>query len=224
MKKTPARFGVLALVGFTQLCSYSCDQAIMPIQTEILEYYQATNIQYNLFFALDGFLMIVLCFFAGSLLHKNRLGIHKCLLISSSLIVVGNLMLATSAIQGIFGLALTGRVIAGTGLECQNVAIYAFIAIWFGQQNHGLALGVSVVSIRFGSVFSSYLIPLIQNTWNRLDISFGIMTGVAVLGLTSVIVISRIDAYNKRQVLSHLHRLDTLTQQYIEHHDTHHDG
>lgn len=78
------------------------------------------------------------------------------------------------------------------------MAVYAFIAIWFGHENHGLALGVSVVSIRLGSVLSSYLIPVIQGTWYRLDISFGIMTGVAVIGFLTVMTINRIDEYNKR--------------------------
>lgn len=118
MKYTKARYAIMALVGFIQLCSYSCDQAIVPIQTEILEFYNASNIEYNLFYALDGFLMIVLCFCAGSLLHKDRLGINTCLLIASAMIVVGNLLLSISAANGKFALALIGRVIAGTGLEC----------------------------------------------------------------------------------------------------------
>ena len=65
----------------------------MPVQTEILAFYQASNVAYNMFYALDGFLNIFLCFFAGSLLHENRLGVNKTMLIACSLIVIGNLML-----------------------------------------------------------------------------------------------------------------------------------
>ena len=105
----------------------------MPIQTEILLYYNANNIQYNLFYALDGFLMIGLCFVTGHLLHNDKLGINWCLAISSGMIVFGNFLLALSAVFQMFWLALVGRVIAGTGLECQNVAIYAFMALWFSR-------------------------------------------------------------------------------------------
>lgn len=97
LKKTNFRFVVLLLVGFIQLLSYTCDQAIMPIQTEIIAYFNANNIKYNLFFSLDGYLCIILCFCAGSLLHKDKLGINSCLLTSSLLIVCGNLCCCISA-------------------------------------------------------------------------------------------------------------------------------
>jgi dipeptide/tripeptide permease len=90
----------------------------MPIQTEILTYYKATNVQYNLFYALDGFLNIILCPFAGSLIHENKLGLNRSMILSCSFIVLGNLLLAVSSIKGTFFLALFGRVIAGCGLEC----------------------------------------------------------------------------------------------------------
>ena len=183
----------------------------MPVQTEILDYYSASNIAYNLFFALDGFLNIVLCFFAGSLLHDRLLGINKTMLISSTLIVVGNLLLGLSAIKGHFTIALVGRVFAGIGLECQNVAVYAFIALWFGDSNHGLALSVSVLSIRFGCVLSGYLVPIVYHSWSRLDICFHLMTAIALLGLLCVAGINFIDSFNKRRVKNALHREDTLT-------------
>ena len=172
----------------------------MPVQTEILAFYQASNVAYNLFYALDGFLNIFLCFFAGSLLHANRLGVNKTMLIACCLIVIGNLMLTFSAIKSMFPLALLGRVFAGIGLECQNVAVYAFIALWFGDSNHGLALGVSVISIRFGCVVAGYIIPLVYDYWQRLDICFQITTGFALFGLCCVIAVSWIDSYNKRRV------------------------
>lgn len=60
----------------------------------------------------------MLCFCTGSLLHENKLGINRSILISSAMIVFGNLMLALSALKGTFAVALIGRVIAGVGLEC----------------------------------------------------------------------------------------------------------
>ena len=90
----------------------------MPIQTEILQTYKTNNVQYNLFYSLDGFANILLCFVTGSLLHEDRLGLNKTFNISCGGIVLGNLILALSALKGIYLIALLGRFIAGVGIEC----------------------------------------------------------------------------------------------------------
>ncbi len=95
-------------------------------------------------------------------------------------------------------MALFGRVISGVGIETQNVAIYAFISLWFCKSNHGLALGVSVVCIRFGSVFAGYVVPIIQTKYNFLYVDFAFITGIGLCGTGVVLILNYIDNYNHR--------------------------
>ena len=55
-----------------------------------------------------------------------------------------------------------------------------------------------MVSIRLGSVLSSYVVPVIQSRYGKLEISFEIMTGVAVIGFLTILVVNYIDRYNKK--------------------------
>ncbi len=79
-------------------------------------------------FALDGYLDIVCCFITGSLIHEDRLGLRKTMILFSVLLVVGNGIFTLSANLGVYWLALLGRVLAGVGIECQNVTYYALLS------------------------------------------------------------------------------------------------
>ena len=104
---------------------------------------------------------IALCLFTGTLLLKDKLGINNTMTIACSMLVCGNALCWIASIFRQFYVALLGRLLAGIGIECLNVAIYAFISIWFGSSNHGFALSLSVVSVRSGSVVSSFLVPIL---------------------------------------------------------------
>lgn len=112
-------------------------------------------------FALDGYFDIFLCFVAGALMHDNKLGLYKTLILFSMMLVLGNVLFLVSATLGMTWLALIGRVLAGIGIESQNVAYYAILALWFSDADHGVAASSSVVGIRLAIMFSGFVVPLI---------------------------------------------------------------
>lgn len=68
-------------------------------------------------FALDGYFDIFLCFLAGALMHENKLGLYKTLILFSIMLVLGNVLFLLSATIGMTWLGLVGRVLAGIGVE-----------------------------------------------------------------------------------------------------------
>lgn len=118
LKKTRWRYLVLFLACSFQFFSYIADQTPSPLQAEILARYQCSNVQYNLMFALDGYLDIFGCIITGALIHEKRLGLHRTMILFSLFIVFGNSIFTLSAHYGLTALALVGRVFAGLGIEC----------------------------------------------------------------------------------------------------------
>jgi MFS family permease len=149
-------------------------------------------------FALDGYLDIICCFITGALIHEDRLGLRKTMILFSLFLVIGNGIFTLSAYLGIYWLALLGRVLAGVGIECQNVTYYALLSLWFGERDHGMATSASVVCIRLGIMFSGFVVPLLQAKTGRLEVPFGFATGCAVLGLFAAAAVCLIDGYNAK--------------------------
>jgi MFS family permease len=147
-------------------------------------------------FALDGYLDIVCCFITGSLIHEDRLGLRKTMILFSLFLVIGNGIFALSANLGIYWLALLGRVLAGVGIECQNVTYYALLSQWFGERDHGIATSASVICIRLGMMFSGFIVPLLQEKTGMLEVPFAFATGCAFIGLFAAGAVCFIDGHN----------------------------
>jgi len=132
-----------------------------PVQSEILERYDIENVHYNLLYAFDAYINILLCFLTGLLINDKLLGLRRSILLFVGLILVGNLLLTVSAYYGNFTMALTSRILMGIGVECQNVTFYALIALWFTHKEHGFASSASAMVMRMGMVASGYFTPLL---------------------------------------------------------------
>jgi nitrate/nitrite transporter NarK len=210
---------VLFLAAGFQFCSYYADQTPAPVQKEILQHYSASNIQYNLFYALDGILNIFLCFSAGTLLSDRMLGIRKSIILFTSMIGIGQLLMLISAYYASIQIAILGRCFSGIGTECQNVTFYALIALWFTQKEHGMASAVSAMSMRLGMVASGIVTPLVQHTFQTLTMPFTVALSFCIVGLFCAVSVVVVDHKNESAFKAHLRRLDTLSQQYANRHN-----
>lgn len=79
-----------------QFASYFCEQGPAPVQNEILNEYGITNVQYNMFYAAD-FPNIILCFLSGYFINDKLLGLRKSIIIFTSMVVIGQLLMTISA-------------------------------------------------------------------------------------------------------------------------------
>jgi len=117
--------------------------------------------EYNLLYAFDAYPNIILCFTAGLLINDKLLGLRRSILLFTAMIVIGQVLFTVSAYLEKFSVAITARVIMGIGIECQNVTFYALIALWFTEQEHGMASAVSAMMMRLGMVSAEISTPII---------------------------------------------------------------
>jgi len=65
-----------------------------------------------------------------------------------------------------YALMMIGRIIFGFGGESLKVAQYTIIYIWFRGQELNYAMGLTLGISHFGSVFSSWIVPQIEQEHN----------------------------------------------------------
>ena len=103
------------------------------------------------------------------------------MLIVVGLMMVGQILLTVSTIIGRYSMALCARILLGMGLECQNVVIIAFIALWFSGKEHGFACAGIAMMMRLGMVSTDFITPIVQQTRGKLIYPFGIALGISAL-------------------------------------------
>jgi len=115
-------------------------------------------------------------------------------------------------------LALFARLVLGMGLECQNVVVYAFIALWFRGKEQGLACAGVAMMMRLGMVSTDFVTPLIQQSSSKLVFPFIVALCIALVALGSAGLIVAIDRINQAKVKHALKRTDTLESKYLQKH------
>ena len=141
------------------------------------------------------------------------------MLIVVGAMVIGQLFLTIGAQYGRYSLAMAARLILGMGLECQNVVIYAFVALWFTGKEHGLACAGIAMMMRLGMVSTDFLTPIIQDASGKLVYPFTFALIISVLAFLSALLVICIDKKNHRLVHTQLKRIDTLEVKYLKKHE-----
>lgn len=141
------------------------------------------------------------------------------MLIVVGAMLIGQLLLTIGVKYGRYSIALTARLILGMGLECQNVVVYAFIALWFTGKEHGLACAGIAMMMRLGMVSTDFITPTILNSSDKLVSPFIFAMGISVLALISTLIVIYIDKKNQRLVRTQLKRVDTLEVKYLKKHE-----
>lgn len=170
-------------------------------------------------YAFDAYPNVILCFTAGFLINERLLGMRRSILLFTSFVLIGEILLTISAVYDSFPLAITSRVIMGIGVECQNVTFYALIALWFSEKEHGKASAASAMMMRLGMVSAEFFTPLIQHHFGDLRFPFGVAAIVAFGALLCAIAVVMIDSYNSKIIKQRLHRQDTLEVRYKKRHE-----
>ena len=133
--------------------------------------------------------------------------------------VVGQILLMVSTLTGRYSMALCARILLGMGLECQNVVIYAFIALWFSGKEHGLACAGLAMMMRLGMVSTDFITPIVDQIRNKLVDPFGIALGISGLVVCAATLMVWIDCKNQKAVRKILKRADTLEAKYAKKHE-----
>lgn len=107
---------------------------------------------------------VILPFFVGQAL--DRLGSRRILLILSSLVALGQWLVAAGLERGAFPLVLAGRILFGLGGESLAVAQSRLVTHWFEGRELALAIGLNLSIARIGTVVNNVLSPLIAERYS----------------------------------------------------------
>ena len=127
-----------------------------------LEYYiedtfGVTAKEYSLLYSLYALPNMILPLFGGILLDK--IGLHCGLLITSTLVTVGQFICALGGFTENFGIVLGGRVLFGIGCETLWCVQAAFVGKWFFDQEMSFAIGFGYAIPNLCSFGAGWWVP-----------------------------------------------------------------
>jgi len=149
----------ISLIAFGSYFAYDSIGAIAPSLIEALKIGRGVLGSFYTAYAIAAILSV----FIGGIL-VDRLGVRISSMIFSSIVLVGVGLVAFSTSTA---LMLAGRFLLGLGAEPLYVAMNVMIARWFKGKELAFAFALSLVFMRFGTLFSFNSGELISNYFGR---------------------------------------------------------
>lgn len=164
--KSSMRWPVLVLACLMLIGSYYCFDIPSALKTQLNDYMQEPSKQYETDFALLYTLYaapnVILPFFGGYFV--DRFGVGLCLLTFTSLIAVGQVIVAIGFSIKSWPIIFLGRLIFALGGENLIVANSALLADWFKGKELAFAFGINLSIARVGSVVNNVLSPALTHS------------------------------------------------------------
>jgi MFS family permease len=134
---------------------------VPPILPVLMDTFRLSAVQGGMLMSIFAVTALVLAIPAGFVFR--RLGYKKAGLIAISSLILGSLVgLAGTS----FWTMLAGRFIEGIGKCFMGVVAPAIIALWFGAEMRGKAMGIWTSWVPLGSLFSYAAVPALAGLWN----------------------------------------------------------
>ncbi|TMW66094.1 hypothetical protein Poli38472_003859 [Pythium oligandrum] len=149
------------------------------------------EVLFNLLYTLYSIPNIVLPFVGG--FFVDRIGARQMLLLLTSFVLIGQLIMAFGSSILSFQTMLIGRIVFGFGGESLGVARTTFIATWFTKHELALALGISSSFSGLGGILNNVLSPYFSD---QFGVSFALWfaaftCGVSVIATLILIPVDR---------------------------------
>eukprot|EP01135_Chromosphaera_perkinsii_P001551 Nk52_evm21s207 gene=Nk52_evmTU21s207 len=140
------KISILALVCPLSLGSHYSAHMLSTLQTPLTEAFGITNTQFGMVQSAVLLMGTFLPLFGGIFLDRFGLGVGS--MISSLLILVGEVIVLLSCYANHFWLLIAGRCIYGVGAGVIVTAQEAILAHWFKGNGLGLATGLQIAASR----------------------------------------------------------------------------
>jgi len=184
------RWPVLMLSCTAMIGNYYCYDNPAALKTQLQEFANLNEQQYNLLYTVYSIPNIILPFFGGYLC--DMLGASRAFSIFASFLVGGQVVFAFgTSIKSIY-LMYLGRVIYGLGGENMAVGASVLLNDWFTNKEMALAMALNVAVSRIGSVVNNILSPILADS---AGVPFALWFGAMVCGgsLTCTLFLYPID-------------------------------
>lgn len=179
---------------------------------------------FSLLYTLYAAPNVILPFFGGYFV--DRFGVRLCLLIFTSLIALGQVVVSFGISIKSWPVILTGRLIFGFGGESLTVANSALLAEWFRGRELAFAFGINLSVAKLGSVINNLVSPaLAKSTGVVFACWFGaILCGLSVL---FVVITMPIDRHMDEKIRAEAEQMDVEENKkalisHVEHTNSNH--
>ncbi len=130
------------------------------------------ELEFNLLFSLYSLPNMLLPLIGGVFIDK--VGNSKVMLVTSTLVLIGNLILTTASYLRNMSLFLFGRFIFGLGAETLQVCVNTTIAKWFIGYELAFALGINLSGCKLGGVLTDWISPYIETHYGMNNASLAV--------------------------------------------------
>jgi MFS family permease len=155
--KSLQRYVILLLTCLMLVGSYWCYDIPSSCKTQIDDYMgDDENFEhyFSLLYSLYSFPNIILPFFGGFFI--DTFGVRKCMLIFSTILVIGQVIFSFGLSVKSWIIMWTGRFVFGIGAESFTIANSTLIAIWFKGSELALAFTINTSISRLSNYYSNY--------------------------------------------------------------------
>jgi len=193
----PARWWVLALLCVVIYSFVYCYDTPFAIQNQLIDEYGLTETEYNLLYAVYGYINMIAPLFAGILV--DWIGINSSTLIFYILIVTGQTLFVLACSQNISSLALMliGRAIFGVGAEQFHLSRKWILFDYFSSTEYYLASAISLSFSRIGSASQSYINTAL---YNRHGIGAVLLIGLLLVVISFILLIAFLYIQKRHQI------------------------
>eukprot|EP01084_Bolivina_argentea_P012785 23939_1 len=179
-KATTSHWLLLAVFCLAVLAYGTNRYGLIPIQDQIIDYYDISDIDYNLLQSLYSWPNVVTCVVCGILCDK--FGVNTMLFSSWSIMIIGDIIVILSAqnTYTFYWLLCIGRTIIGIGCESFNIAGKVFCWNQFNPKKHGVIFGIINATAALSSAANNIFIYQIYKLVNSIQITFLIQVIIIV--------------------------------------------
>ncbi|KAG0288098.1 hypothetical protein BGZ96_008077 [Linnemannia gamsii] len=187
------RWPILAAACFILIGNYFAFDNPAVLNKPLQEYMQMTDGQFayflNLLYTTYSIPNIILPWLGGY--AADRFGHNKLLIVLSTLVVLGQLVVCLGLERRNIGIMILGRVVFGSA-ESLAVAQSAITVKYFRGKELAMALGINLCVSRMGSVLNDLVTPII---WSKSSVPFAFWCGLVmcIFSMIMVIVLVAID-------------------------------
>ena len=152
---------------------------------------------YQLLFSMAQAPGVVMPIISGTAVDK--FGGSVCLLVLSSICLIGQIVSSCGVEYESWPITITGRLVFGLGFEALFATTQAFLSSWFSHREIGYALGISSASSYLGFLSSFVISPACANTVSTA-FSFWIGTIMKSVSVLASIVAYLLDRWAEKQL------------------------
>ena len=180
----------LLIVCFMTLAYMYCYNCPIPIQDQLMDEYNLSQLQYNLLFSVMAWPTMILCLFGGII--SDKIGVNRMMLLTYILAIIGHVIFIVGCIKTIsfnFILMVIGRTIYGTFAEIWTVVRKSFLCEFFDKDEISFAMSVNIA---FGGLGNIALFAIIFEIYKLYGILFAFISGLVLLLISIILLIGLI--------------------------------